>query len=464
MNDLLRHKMETYGFRLTSVDLFSGPGGLATGFKWAGILPLIAVEWTDTTAKTYSINHHSDVLELTQYKLMDGYNVEYLNSFCVPSDKSVLIHGDINLVTNEMIHKLLLERFGIDSQNETIDIVSGGAPCESFSMAGQRKVGDKRDDLFSNICRIARSIRSKAILFENVKGMFSKSKDGVKGAMFEYICNTFDDINQDVSYKLMCRIPEKVLLKACDYGVPQMRERLFLVSIRRDLQNVTYEYPKPAFGPNREHPYLCVRDAILDLPSVASGEECTTYNYPIAFNSDEHEAFVRLMRGYPIEGMNSEVPFYLTEQFNQETSLSVHKGPGHLRRKLELLSLIPPRESMKSTYDRLVANGEIDKYRHLFPNTIYGSRNRRLMDDQPSYTITSHCLDEMIHPYQDRAITPREAARLQSFPDWYYFAGPYVQFHGSKEEDKYEQIGDAIPPLLAYALGRQFIQCMIQNV
>jgi DNA (cytosine-5)-methyltransferase 1 len=69
----------------------------------------------------------------------------------------------------------------------------------------------------------------------------------------------------------------------------------------------------------------------------------------------------------------------------------------------------------------------------------------------------------MLHPYLNRAITPREAARLQSFPDWYYFDGPYVQFHGSKEEDKYEQIGDAIPPLLAYALGIQFVKCLNQN-
>ena len=462
MNDLLRHKMETYGFRLTSIDLFSGPGGLATGFKWAGILPLIAVEWTDTTAETYSHNHFTDILELSQYKQGNACNSEYLDSFCHPSDKSVLIHGDINLVTNEMIYRILHERFGIDSYNETIDIVSGGAPCESFSMAGQRKANDERDDLFSNICRIARSVRSKAILFENVKGMFSKSKDGVKGAIFEYICDTFDDTTPEVSYRLMCREPEKVLLRACDYGVPQMRERLFLVSIRRDLENV-YEYPEPEFGPGKKHPYVCVRDAILDLPRVNSGEESTTYEMPVSYHSKEQERFIKLMRGYSIKGMISEVPFYLKKSYNKKTSLSVHKGPGHLQRKLELLQLIPERGSMRSTYEELVAKGEIDQYRHLFPNTIYGSRNRRLLDDQPSYTITSHCLDEMIHPYQDRAITPREAARLQSFPDWYYFAGPYVQFHGSKEEDKYEQIGDAIPPLLAYALGKQFVKCLIDN-
>ena len=76
---------------------------------------------------------------------------------------------DINLVDSEMIKELLLARYGIDSKNETIDIVSGGAPCESFRMAGKRIAGDKRDDLFSNITRIARATKSKAILFENLK-------------------------------------------------------------------------------------------------------------------------------------------------------------------------------------------------------------------------------------------------------------------------------------------------------
>ena len=140
--------------------------------------------------------------------------------------------------------------------------------------------------------------------------------------------------------------------------------------------------------------------------------------------------------------------------------MSCHKGPGHLKRKLDLLSLIAERESMRSTFDRLTAEGKIDEYRHLFPNVIYGSRNRRLLWDQPSFTVTSHCLDEILHPVQNRAITPREAARLQSFPDWYQFAGPYVVFHSSKEQDKYEQIGDAIPPLLAFAIAKQFVKVL----
>ena len=122
--------------------------------------------------------------------------------------------------------------------------------------------------------------------------------------------------------------------------------------------------------------------------------------------------------------------------------------------------MIPEKETMKTTYDKLTKNGKIAEYRHLFPRVIYASRNRRLINEEPSFTVTSHCLDEILHPSINRAITPREAARLQSFPDWYQFEGPYVQFHGSKEQDKYEQIGDAIPPLLAYALAKEIVKTL----
>lgn len=460
MNSFLKTKMKKHSFHLTSIDLFSGPGGLATGFKWAGVLPLIAVDWTETTSKTYSYNHNAEIFELSEYyPSPKKCNKNYLDNFCKESDRSVIIHGDINKVSNQLIKRLLNERFGIDCKNETVDIVSGGAPCESFSLAGTRTIGDDRDELFSNISRIARAVNSKAILFENVKGLFSKkSKEGVQGAIFQYICDTFE---RGKKYKLMSRDPNKVLLRACDYGVPQLRERLFLISLRKDIAKTqTYEYPVSTYGPDKSHPYVTVGDAIYDLPHIESGIEADTYTFPVSYSSDNQEWFVKLMRGLPLKGFNSQTPEYLRTKFDSSKSLSIHKGPGHVKKKMDLLKLIPPRSSMKAVFDALEKDGKLSEVRNLFPNIIYGSRNRRLLDDQPSYTITSHCLDEMLHPYINRAITPREAARLQSFPDWYYFEGPYVQFHGSKEEDKYEQIGDAIPPLLAYALGIQFVKCL----
>ena len=469
MNDSLIKRMKDEKFSLVSIDLFSGPGGLCTGFKWAGILPLIAVEWTDTTVETYSVSHNAEVLHLSEYSTPNGLNQEYLDSFMKESTRTLLIHGDINLVDSEMIVNLLKSRYGIDSESETIDVVSGGAPCESFSMAGTRTLGDERDDLFSNIVRIAKAVKTKAILFENVKGMFSKrDSSGKKGAIFEYICDTFEDETSEISYKLASRNPDEILLRACDYGVPQARERLFLVGIRRDLGKIVFEYPEKKYGPDCEHPYVTVEDAISDLPKVGMGEggDMIPYKGTSKFKTANQERFVSIMRGkYDSEGIHSYFPDYLIKNgVASEDAVSVHKGPGHVKRKQELLALIPERSTMRDTFEKLTESGRIDEYRHLFPNTIYGSRNRRLLWDEPSFTVTSHCLDEMLHPVLNRAITPREAARLQSFPDWYYFAGPYVQFHGDKEQDKYEQIGDAIPPLLANAMACQFVKCLPSHI
>jgi len=462
MNSSLQKRMLEENFKLVSIDLFSGPGGLCTGFKWAGILPLIAVEWTDTTVQTYSISHNAEVFELAKYATEQGLDEKYLSGFTVESTKSLLIHGDINLVSNDLIKTFLLTRYGIDCSKETVDVVSGGAPCESFSLAGTRTAGDERDDLFSNIVRISRAVNTKMILFENVKGMFSKPKDGVKGAIFNYICDTFEDENCVPGYRLKSRNPDEILLKACDYGVPQARERLFLVSMRKDIEGLEFNYPEKEYGPGRKHPYVTVADALSDLPIVEMGEETLEYSPCKKYKSENQEHFVKIMRGqYADDEMTSNAPKHLVEAgFFDDKSISCHHGPGHIKRKQDLIALIPPRESMRSVYEKLTQEGTIEKYRGLFPSTIYGSRNRRLLDDEPSFTVTSHCLDEMLHPTLNRAITPREAARLQSFPDWYQFAGPYVAFHGSKEQDKYEQIGDAIPPLLAFAIAKEIVKSL----
>ncbi len=460
--------MKAEHYKLVSIDLFSGPGGLCTGFKWAGILPLIAVEWTDTTVETYSVSHNAEVLHLSEYSNDEGVHEDYLKQFMTESTRTLLIHGDINLVNSDIVRELLVARYGIDSKTETVDIVSGGAPCESFSMAGTRSLGDERDDLFSNIARISRAVNTKAILFENVKGMFSKKNaKGERGAIFKHICDTFEDENITPSYKLASRKQNDILLRACDYGVPQARERLFLVGVRRDL-DLEFSYPEKTYGPGREFPFVTVEDAISDLPVVGMGEgdDVIEYHRPKEYKSDNQRKFVSIMRGdFEDSEVCSRIPKHLVEAgIFTETNVSSHKGPGHIKRKQDLLSLIPERSTMKATFERLTETGEIDKYRHLFPNTIYGSRNRRLLWDEPSFTVTSHCLDEILHPVLNRAITPREAARLQSFPDWYQFAGPYVQFHGDKKQDKYEQIGDAIPPLLACAMARQFVKCLPSHI
>ena len=133
MNHSLIERMRNENYQLVSIDLFSGPGGLCTGFKWAGILPLIAVEWTDTTVETYSLSHNAEVMHLSEYFDENGTREEYLQRFMYESTRTLLIHGDINLVDSEMIRDLLQARYGIDSQNETVDVVSGSAPFQRYA-------------------------------------------------------------------------------------------------------------------------------------------------------------------------------------------------------------------------------------------------------------------------------------------------------------------------------------------
>lgn len=442
---------------ITSIDLFSGPGGLATGFKWAGIKPLIAVEWITSTALTYCESHGADRLVLAEYPaLIDLDNENDINQYVkrreelkrlmAPSDSTILLQGDVSRVSDELIRYILKKRFGKTS----VDIVTGGAPCESFSMAGERKEIDYRNDLFRNILRISQAVNSRAFLFENVKGLFSKKHEGKRGLMYQVVCDSFEEPNEKgVSYRLASRDKDVVLLKAADYGVPQMRERLFLVGMNNDDQLLSFEYPTPSHGANREYSYVTVEDAIMDLPPLEPKEENNKYHLSNRKRSKQQDLFLSYMRGD-----DSMPPSHIS--FTEET-LSSHLAPGHTPKMRKRIENILPGESMKTAYERLLDEGKDDVASECFPKKIYGARNRRLKLNEPSFTVTSHCLDEMVHPTQNRGLTPREAARLQSFPDWYIFQGDYVQFHGDPEEDRYEQIGDAIPPLLAKALGDSLV-------
>lgn len=422
--------------KYTSIDLFSGPGGLATGFRWAGINPLIAVEWSPTTVETYALNHNADILRLEDYLAAP-------HDFA-PSERTIIIHGDVNKVTGDLFKKILRERFN----RQSVDIVTGGAPCESFSLAGDRKQVDERNDLFRNILRVARAVDSPMLLFENVKGLFSKRVRGKAGRAYELLCKHLESKEAGApSYRLVSKDKKAVLLKAVDYGVPQMRERVFLVGINNKFKDASYSYPEPTHGPGRAMGYVSVADAILDLPDVEVGEEASTYS-PSDANSPESEWFRSAMRGVSLPAERPLEP------------LANHTAPNHVDKMLERIKAIRQGESMRTAYERLMAEGREDFCDKVFPRKIYGARNRRLLPDQPSFTVTSHCLDEMIHPSRDRGLTPREAARLQSFPDWYDFQGPRMTFHGKFEQDQYEQVGDAIPPLLAYALAKEIVKTL----
>ena len=435
-------------YQYTSIDLFSGPGGLCTGFEWAGIKALIAVEWSYWTVQTYAASHNADVFELEKY--LNG-TMENVEQYFKENTKTLLIYGDINKVEISLIHKVLKERFKVES----VDIVTGGAPCESFSMAGDRKEDDDRNILYKNVLRIARGVNSKMFLFENVKGLFSKKYNGKVGAMYEYICEEFQsEIEGQPSFQLASTDKNKVLLKAMEYGVPQIRERVFLVGVNRKYQAI-YQYPKKTHGPGEKYNYVTVEDAILDLPQIEKGEQSDYYDFDIQLVQKEQRKLF-------LEQMHLDMTTVPENIGYENHSLYNHKAPGHTKKMFERIKSIKQGENMKKAYERLVKEGKEDFAKENFPNKLYAARNRRLVPNEPSFTVTSHCLDEMIHPILNRGLTPREVARLQSFPDWYQFKGPYVKFHSDSEQDQYEQIGDAIPPLLGYALGKEVVRTLNQ--
>ncbi|AWC31731.1 DNA cytosine methyltransferase [Bacillus cytotoxicus] len=434
-------------YKYTSIDLFSGPGGLTTGLKLTGIKPLIAVEINKETAETYSANHHVDLLNLEEYLQQEN---KYEHIF-KPSNRSVLILGDVREVSDNLIKEILLKRFS----KKRVDVITGGPPCESYSIAGKRLKNDERDYLYKHLSRIAKVVDASILLFENVKGILSKKTDNQQ-TFFSQVCEEFEKTQNDVSFRVTSSHKKDVLLNCANYGVPQNRERVFIVGINNKYENAYFSYPPKTHGSDYLMPVVTVGQAILDLPDVNVLEENEVYekdnNYIENISDPSHKNFLKFVRGIS--------PFLLKENTYDGKSLDSHKASKHFDKIIKRMSLIHQGEGMKTAGERLIKEGKQELRDTYFPQKLYGARYRRLKEDKPSFTVTSHCFDEIIHPIKNRALTPREAARLQTFPDWYIFKGPYVIFHSNPKQDRYEQIGDAVPPLVGYHLGLEIVNTL----
>ena len=190
-----------------------------------------------------------------------------------------------------------------------------------------------------------------------------------------------------------------------------------------------------------------MKEAFIDIPEVIANtwQENSTY-------LDADSEYSRLMKN---------------DKFWHRTTLEQrllnHLPMNHRKHIIERFQILRQGEGLKGLFARL-SEEELKAYqeRKVIPKTIYVKRNYRLRWEEASPTVTSHCLDEFVHPDQARALTVRECARLQSFPDSYDFVGgPYLVAHDDRsQQDKYEQIGDAVPPLLAYAWGLKITEIL----
>ena len=376
----------------THIDCFSGPGGICTGMHAAGFDTKIAIEYIKSCVDTYSTNH----------------------------PEVHVIHSDIRNVTKDQILPFIPEG--------GIDIVTSGMPCETFSTAGNtsRSFYDDRQFLFREGIRIAEIAKAKLILFENVPAITTKrvSKDS-KILIVDVLKRELEEAGYN-NYV-------EVVLNASSFGVPQRRNRFFILASRYPSMKLTV--PEPI-----DKSEVTVEEALAGLPNVIpnSGKEGKEY-------TEQFSEYSNLMQ---------DLSFWRRESFSN--ALSYQMPMKHRACTLERFGLLLPGESLKDLFDRYQGEErkELQK-RRVLPKKMFIKRNQRLILEQPSPTVTSHCLDEFVHPQYDRALTVRECARLQSFPDSYDFSGgPYLTPHLHNDiQDKYEQIGDAVPPLLAYAWG-----------
>ena len=376
----------------THIDCFSGLGGICTGLHAAGFETKVAIEFIKSCVDTYSANH----------------------------PEVHVIHSDIRDVTEEQILPFI--------PKDGIDLVTSGMPCETFSTAGNtsRSFYDDRQFLFREGIRIAQIANAKMILFENVPAITTKTvaKDS-KELIVDVLKRELEEAGYG-NYK-------EVVLKATDFGVPQRRQRYFILATR--YPNWEIVLPSPTCDKE-----VTVAEALAELPNVIPNTDIEVTKY-----KGKASEYSRLMRYRE---------FWKREEF--EDTLSYQMPMKHRECTLKRFALLSPGESLKDLFDRYQGK-EREKLQaeRILPKKMFIKRNYRLKAKEASPTVTSHCLDEFVHPKYDRALTVRECARLQSFPDSYDFVGgPYITPHLHNDiQDKYEQIGDAVPPLLAYAWG-----------
>ncbi len=304
-----------------------------------------------------------------------------------------------------------------------IEGIIGGPPCQGFSLSGKRDRKDPRNSLFMNFVRFVEHYQPKFFVMENVPGLLSM-KTAKKEKVVDLILNEFSQIKYVVKYKV---------LNAAEYGVPQKRQRVFFIGTRCSI-NVDPEtlFPEPILT---EDQFITIDQAILDLPQITSGENAEGSKY----------------RSSPKNG-------YQKEMRKNQKSVYNHTAMRHTKRLIERFKVIENGKSLKDVPMEHMQRKRGDASK--VSGKVYSQNNMRPYGDRPSPTIAASFQSNYIHPQLNRNFTAREAARLQSFPDDYIFKGKRTTMSWEKNLSQYQQIGNAVPPLLAKAIGKKIISSL----
>ena len=372
----------------TAMDLFSGAGGITLGLLNAGFNVVHCVDLDQGCEATHRRNFPSIPFKRAAVEKLKGADI--------------------------------LRETGL--RRGELDVLIGGPPCQGFSIIGQREIWDPRNGLFREFIRIAKELKPKCVVIENVSGLATLAA----GRVLADIRDAF----RSAGYNIEC-----AELLAAQYGVPQMRWRMFFIGWRLD-QGKKGGFPQPTHGrasigdlvPNRTITldecagFVTIREAIGDLPVIEAGQVGAKYR--------------RGPRGSYQEAMRDGAPPHVATHYAPRLSLQ----------NIARIRALQPGQDWR------------DLPRHLLPLGMrralrkdHTRRYRRMQWLGVARTIITRFRDpksgEYTHPEQHRTISIREAARIQSFPDWFIFEGTYSQ--------QYEQVGNAVPPLLAKAVGME---------
>jgi DNA (cytosine-5)-methyltransferase 1 len=362
--------------RPVGIDLFAGAGGLSLGFEQAGFDIAAAVEIDPI---------HCGVHE---------YNF--------PNSKSIC--ASVVDLTGDAIRALA----GLGEQD--IDVVFGGAPCQGFSMMGKRALDDPRNQLVFHFVRLVEELKPKYFVFENVKGLTV----GKHKQFLNEIITALETCGYDV-------LTDYRVLNAADHGVPQDRQRLFLIGARRDQCLPNY----PAHGER-----VTVSEAISDLPNADDFEQLATSD-SIRLSFTTTARYAQRLRGIAVDANDFSYP----RRFDFDLLTS---------------SLRTAHSALSQQRFMLTAPGETEKISRFRKLPLDGVCNTlRAGTDSARGAFTS---PRPIHPAFPRVITVREAARLHSYPDWFRFH--ITKWHG------FRQIGNSVPPLLGRAVAAEIMKSL----
>ena len=376
----------------TALDLFAGAGGFSLGFHWAGCQTAVAIDHDPVAVETLQANfsHLGTVALLRDLARLPPKRLEAeLRQLNLPHE---------------------------------FDAIIGGPPCQGWSRVGRGKLrslktesnrqtdSDPRNHLYENFLRTIDHFRPKVAVMENVPGMLSHNGKNVA----ELVATSMQGLGFVTSW---------ALLDATDYGIPQIRKRLFFVGIRKDL-GVEFQFPAPLTPDGKRlYPLTTVRDAISDLPILRNGSR-------------------KWIQPYVERPGASKYAQRMRKQADRKTVFD-HVCRTHNDDDLEAFRLMKEGGLYRDLPQRL------KRYR----DDIFDDKYKKLYWKRPSWCVTAHLSKDCythIHPSQARTISVREAARLQSFPDSFYFGGSMG--------NKFQMIGNAVPPLLAEEIGVAIIE------